>query len=269
MTDPQLPLSRALVAESFESEESKVVSLVIPTEEEYAASQKQSFSEFSESKSQDSGEFEATIKAQLAQPRFSFMASICGTNQEAEYIPLALHDLCLEMYEPDHQIARFVSDLTSNINQTFGTITAHYPAYEVIEKSQRKWFENEEDTPEKFSQREVEWARRLMEIYKDLEKKLETLLTDAGKVWKNSSSNQLYFSALAYDKRTVPLYQEMSNWTKNMILLNNEVMNKQQVRVQNPSVGHAQSPQSNSEDHPLRRSGNAKTFSYGSFEGYN
>ena len=269
MAGPQLPLSRALIAQSFESEESKVESLVSPTEEKYEGSQKQSFSEFSESKSQDSEEFEVTIKAQLAQPRFSFLASICGTNQEAEYTPLALHDLCLEIYEPDHPTARFISNLISNINQTFGAIAAHYPAYEIVEKNQRKWFENEEDTPEKFSQREVEWARRLMEIFNDLEKKLETLLTDTEKVWKSSPSNKLYFSALAYDKRTVPLYQEMSHWTKNMKQLNDEVMHKQQGRVQNPPVSHVQSPNTNPEDHPLRRSGNDKPFSYESDEDYN
>lgn len=269
MADPQLSLSRALIAESFESEESKVGSLVSPTDGKYGALQKQSCSEFSESKSQDSEEFEVTIKAQLAQPRFSFMASICGTNQEAEYTPLALHDLCLEIYEPDHPTARFISNLTSCINQTVGAIVAYYPAYEIVEKNQRKWFENEEDTPEKFSQREVEWARRLMEIFEGVGKELETLLTDAEKVWKNSSSNKLYFSALAYDKRAAPLYHEMSNWTRNMKQLNSEVMHKQQGRAQNPPVRHARSPKTNPEDHPLRRSGNAKSFSYESDEDYN
>lgn len=269
MAGPQLPLSRALIAESFESEESQAGSLVSPTEEEYEASQRQSFSEFSESKSQDSEEFEVTIKAQVAQPRFSFMASICGTNQEAEYSPLALHDLCLEIYMPAHPTARCISYLTSNMNKTSGAMVAYYPAYEIIEKNQRKWFENEEDTPEKFSQREVEWARRLMEIFNDLEKTLETLLIDTEKVWKNSSSNKKYFSTLAHDKRTVPLYQEMSHWSKNMEQLNIEVMHKQRGRVQNPPVSHAQSSKTNPENHPLRRSGNAKSLSYESDEDYN
>lgn len=166
MSDPQLSLSRTLNAESSQSEESKFVLLVSPTEEEYEASQKQSFSEYSKSKSQDSEELEMTIKVQLAQPRFSFMASICGTNQEAEYTPLVLHDLFLEMYEPDHPTARFVSNLTLNINQTFGAIAAHYPAYGIIEKSPRKWFEKEEDTPEKFSQREVVALWKILKAWK-------------------------------------------------------------------------------------------------------
>lgn len=275
MADSQLSLSKALIAESFESEESKVGSLVSPSEEKYEFSSKESFSEFFESQSQESGEFEVTIKAQLAQPRFSFMASICGTNQEAEYIPLALHDLCLEIYLPAHPTARCISYLTSNMNQTFGAIVAYYPAYEFIERNQRNWFENEEDTPEKFSRREVEWARRLMEIFNDLEKTLERLLTDTEKVWKNSSSNELYFYALANDKRTIKLYQEMSHWTENMTQLNIEVMHKQRLgRVQNPpvNVSHAQSSNTapkNPADHPLRRSGNAKFFSCESDEDYN
>lgn len=272
MADSQLSLSRALLAESFVSEESKVGSLVSPTVEKYEASQKQSFSEFSESQSQESEEFEVTIKAQLAQPRFSFMASICGTNQEAEYIPLALHDLCLEIYMPAHPTARCISYLTSNMNQTFGAIVAYYPAYEIVEKNQRKWFEIDEDTPQKFSKREVEWARRLMEIFNDLEKTLETLLTDTEKVWKNSSSNESYFSALVNDKRTVKISQEMSHWTKNLKQLNTEVMHKQPGRVQNPpAVSHAQSSNTkkNPVDHPLRRSGNAKSISYESEEDYN
>lgn len=269
MADPRLSLSRALITESFESEESKVGSLVSPTEEKYEASQRQSFSEFSESKSEDSEEFEVTIKAQVTQPRFSFMASVCGTNQEAEYTPLALHDLCLEIYMPAHPIARCISYLTSNMNQTIGAMVAYYPAYEIVEKNQRKWFENEEDTPQKFSQREVEWARRLMEIFNDLEKTLETLLMDTENVWENSSSNDIYFSILANDKRTVPLYQEMSHWTKNMKQLNIEVMNKQQGRIQNPPVSHAQSSKTNPEDHPLKRSGNAQYLPYESDEDYN
>lgn len=108
-----------------------------------------------------------------------------------------------------------------------------------------------------------------MENFKGLEKKLETLLTDTEKVWKNSSSNQLCFSALACDKRTVPLYQEMSNWTKNMKQLDNEVIHKQQARAQNPPVSNAQSPRTNSENHPLRHSGSAKSFPYDSGEDYN
>lgn len=266
MANTQLSLSRALNTESFESEESKVGSLVSPTEEKYEASQSQSFREFSESKSQDSEEFEVAIQAQVAQPRFSFMASICGTNQEAEYTPLVLHDLCLEIYMPAHPTARCISYLTSNMNQTFGAIIAYYPAYETVEKNQRRWFENEEDTPQKFSQREVEWARRLMEIFNGLGKTLEKLLMDTEKVWKNSSSNEIYFSTLANDKRTAPLYQEMSHWTKNMEQLNTEVMRKQQGRVQNPPISHAQS--STREDHPLKRSGNAKSLSYESDEDY-
>lgn len=264
MADSQLPSSRGLT-ESFESEESKVVSPVSPTGED---SPKQSFSGYSELSFQDSEKFEVTIKAQLAQPRFSFMTSICGTNQEAEYTPLALHDLCFEMYKPDHPIAKSVSNLTLNINQTFGAIAVHYPAYEIVEKNQRKWFEKEKDTPEKFSQREVEWARGLMENCNDLENKLEMLLKDVEKVWKNSSSNQLYFSALTSDKRTEPLYQEMSVWTRNMKQLDKEVMHKQLGRVQNLSVSHAQSTKTNSEDHSLRRSGNAKSFSSEGGEDY-
>lgn len=249
-----------------------MISLLSFTDEEYetaTVSQEQSFSEYFESCSGDGEEFEVTIEEQLTQPKFSFMASICGTNQEAEYTPLTLHDLCLEIYEPDHPIARFVSKLTSNINQTFGAIAVHYPAYEIVEKSQRKWFEKEEDTLEKFSQREVEWARRLMEIFKDLGNKLEALLMDTEKVWNNSSSNQPYFAALVSDKRTGPLNQEMSIWTKNMKQLDEEVMRKQQGRVQNPPVSHAQSPKAHSEVHPLRRSGYAKTFSYEHGEDYN
>lgn len=269
MADSQLSSSRALIAESFESEESRVASLVTPTKEKYEASPKQSFSEYSELSFKDSEEFEVTIKVQLVQPRFSFMTSICGTYQEAEYTPLALHDLCSEMYKEDHPIARIVSNLTSNINQTFCAIAVHYPAYEIVEKSQREWFEKEEDTPEKFSQREVQWARCLMKIFKDLEKTLETLLTDTEKVWKNSSLNQSYFSALASDKRTERLYEEMSIWAKNMEQLGIEVMHKQIGRVQNPPVSHAQSLKINTEDHPLRRSAKPRYFSSEGSEDYN
>lgn len=73
---------------------------------------------------------------EIAQPRFNFVASICGTNQEAQYIPLALHDLDLEIYMPAYPSARCISHLTSNMNQTFGAIVAYYLAYEIIEKNQ-------------------------------------------------------------------------------------------------------------------------------------
>ncbi|MCJ1346966.1 hypothetical protein MMC31_005186 [Peltigera leucophlebia] len=216
------------------------------------SSQNQSFSEDFELSSEDSEEFEVNIKKQLMQPKFHFMASICGTMQEGEHIPLALHDLCLEMYEPDHPVATCVSNLTLNINQTFSAIAVLYPAYEIIEKSQRKRFEKDEDTPEKFSQREVQWARRLMEIFEYLEKELEALLTDTEKIWKKSSSNQSYFAALASDKRTGPLRQEMIIWAENMKQLHEEVMCKQQGRVQDHPLSYAQSPKTQSEVHPLK-----------------
>lgn len=200
---------------------------MIPTEEEHEVgmfSQDQSFSEDFELSSEGSEKFEVTTKKQLTQPKFYFMASICGSIQEAEYTPMALHDLCLEIYEPDDPVTRCVSDLTSNINQTFCAIAVHYAAYEIIEHSQRNRFEKDEETPEKFSQREVQWARRLMEIFEDLGKKLEALLADTEKIWKNSFSNQSYFVALTFDKRTGTLSEEMSIWTKNMGQLHKEVV---------------------------------------------
>lgn len=269
MADSQFSPSRALIAGSLESEKSRVI-LMSPTEEEYEAAPVSQMQSFGKSSFEDSEEFEVETKEQLTQPRFSFMASICGTMQEVEYTPLALHDLCLEMYKPDHPIARFVSDLTSNINQTFGAIAVHYPAYEIVEKNQRKWFEKGENTPDKFSQREVAWARRLMEIFKDLAKNLERLLTDTEKVWKNSSSNQQYFDALVSDKRTGALYQEMSIWVKNIKQLDKEVMLKQQSQVlyRTPTSVVPEVLRPTQDVHPLRRSGYAKTSSYENDEDY-
>lgn len=263
MADSQFSPSRPLIAESLESEKSQLI-LMGPTEEEYEAATVSQMQSFSKSSFEESEEFEMESKEQLTQPSFSFMASICGTMQEAEYTPIALHDLCLEMYKPDHPIARFVSDLTSNINQTFGAIAVHYPAYQIVEKNQRKWFEKVENTPDKFSQREVVWARRLIEIFKDLGKKLEAILTDTGKKWKNSSSNQQYFDALVSDKRTGALFQEMSIWLKDIKQLDKEVMLKQQNQVlyKAPTSVVLEVLRPTQDVHPLRRSGNAKTSSY-------
>ena len=145
-----------------------------------------------------------------APPKQSIL-TVLGRNTEDAYVSRILQDSCLNVYNENHMIGKFLLELTDSLDQSSAEIARGYTAYERVELM---WWEPEPSG--------VVWAvarlRHLIAKYKLLKREFEAILMDceveACSPGRKPSASR-YFQMLSSEPAK-EFHVELKSWTADM-----------------------------------------------------
>lgn len=158
-----------------------------------------------------------------APPKQSFV-TVLGRKTEDTFVSRILQDSCLNVYNENHMIGKFILELTDSLDQSSAAIVRGYAAYEQVEL---KWWETEPS--------DLVWAvagpRHLIARYKLLKREFEAILMDceieASSPGREPSVSR-YFQMLSSEPGTQYLV-ELKSWTADMRVLIDEVASREKT----------------------------------------
>lgn len=158
-----------------------------------------------------------------APPKQSFV-TVLGRKTEDTYVSRILQDSCLNVYNENHMIGKFILELTDSLDQTSAEIARGYAAYEQVEL---KWWEPE---PSDFV-----WAlarpRHLIARYKLLKREFEAILMDC-EIEASSPglepSVSRYFQMLSSEPG-MQFLVELKSWTADIRMLIIEAASREKI----------------------------------------
>lgn len=158
-----------------------------------------------------------------APPKQSFV-TVLGRKTEDTFVSRILQDSCLNVYNENHMIGKFVLELTDSLDQSSAEIVRGYAAYEQVEL---KWWEPEPS--------DLVWAvarpRHLIARYKLLKREFEAILMDceieATSPGREPSASK-YFQMLSSEPG-MQFHVDLKSWTADIRVLINEAASREEI----------------------------------------
>lgn len=158
-----------------------------------------------------------------APPKKSFL-TVLGRKTEDTYVSRILQDSCLNVYNENHMIGKFILELTDRLDQSSAEIARGYATYEQVEL---KWWEPEPSDLVSAVAR----PRHLIARYKLLKREFEAILMDceieASSPGREPSASR-YFQMLSSEPG-MQFLVELKSWTADMRALINEAASREKT----------------------------------------